>query len=132
MDVQGLRCGGCGSTELTDDWMSFDIEASAGPREFKHSIVPTITRGFLLCPACYMSPASGTLRNAVSDTYAVPAPRYDGCVTVCMKPIKDRRHRGKVRRTKARCPACWGYSWVYQIPHEITPVLSGLLTRIVR
>lgn len=122
------KCAGCGSTDVTDDWMTFDIEASPGARnDHKYSIVTTITHGFMLCESCYLSPAAGILRNAVSDEYATIAPKEYNCITLCSKPFKDKKGRKHVRRTKALCPGCLHNTRVYQIYRDETP---GIIARL--
>lgn len=130
LPAAGHRCGGCGSPEIDDDWIILDVECTPGPRERRHALTSTLTRNFLVCPACFMSPAAGILRNAVSDAYARPAPTDYPCVTLCVKPRMHRVYRKAVRRRKVRCPGCYGVSRVYWINHELTPRLLGRLSRV--
>lgn len=127
----GLRCGGCGSEDIGLNWMIFDIEASSGPRDHSFSYKPTVTRGFLLCPECYLSPAAGILRNAISDMYARPAPTDYGCITLCVKPRRDKvmGRRLKIPRKIIRCPACFRLSAVFKIGSE-TPHAVAELARL--
>jgi hypothetical protein len=127
----GLRCGGCGSEEIGLNWMIFDIEASSGPRDNSFSYKPTVTRGFLLCPECYLSPAAGILRNAISDMHAKPAPTDYGCITLCVKPRRDKvlGQRLRVPRKIIRCPACFRFGKVFKIGEE-TPHSIAELARL--
>jgi len=128
----GLRCGGCGNENIETNWMIFDIEASSGPRDHSFSYKPTVTRGFLLCPECYLSPAAGILRNAISDMFARPAPTDYGCVTLCVKPRRDKvlGVRRRIRRRLMRCPGCWNVGQVFMVGEDETPHTIARLAKV--
>lgn len=126
-----IVCGGCGSDKVGLDWMIFDIEASSGPRDHTFSYKPTVTRGFLLCVECYMSPAAGILRNAVSDTYSVPSPEIHTCITLCRKPRRDLLGvRRRITRRWTKCPACHRNARVFTIGVDDTPRTRSELAAI--
>lgn len=126
-----MQCGGCGSTDYADNWRTFDIEFSPGLTGNQTHINSMLTRNFMLCESCYMSPAAGIIRNAVSDKYARPVPEEYGCITLCSKPRKVRLYRNRVRRKRMRCPGCYGISWVYWIYHDETPRIMGRLREAI-
>lgn len=127
-----IVCGGCGDDDVKANWMIFDIEASSGPRDNTFSYKPTVTRGFLLCPKCYVSVPAGLLRNAISDAYAVPAPTDYDCITLCLQPRRDEvmGRRLHVPRRWTKCPACHRLARVFKIGQDETPRTMAQLARI--
>src|SRR5579859_1095346 len=131
------QCRKCGrETDNSDGWWVLAVVAASGARSGYHwSVVPTRTDGFLVCPACQLTPWAEGLRAALSDPFMVPVIMPKVCAVTCVRPWKRWRittaaaYRWERRfgrlPASAHCPECLGPATVRHLEGAPKPRLFG-------
>jgi hypothetical protein len=118
------ECIECNTPGPHDEWLTFNVQVSQGPRGTQPntmwSVTPTFLVDLIICPTCLFSPKYLALCEVFSHREALSGlPDYDdNCVLICRRfPYGYTRPK---RRKRIRCPNCWrGGCTVHSLYDEI-------------
>lgn len=120
------ECIECREPGPGEEWLTFNLEVSQGPRGIEPntvwSVTPTFLVDLIICPKCLFSPKYLAVREIFSHRESLSGlPDYDdNCVLICRR-FPAGYHRPK-RRNRLRCPNCWRRGCTVHTVYDEIPI----------